>query len=68
MDRPQHAVSIGEVFVLRLADPARLRLLLDTGQDLHEPLAAAIRSQLARSGPGRQPSQAADSILTGSQT
>jgi len=66
--RPQHGVSIGEVFVLRLADPARLQLLLDTGQDLHEPLAAAIRSQLARSGPGRQPSQAADSILTGSQT
>jgi len=66
--RPDHGVSVGEVFVLRLADPARLQLLLDTGQDLHEPLAAAIRSQLARSGPDHRRSDADDTMLAGSQT
>ena len=41
-------VTIGEVFVLRLADPERLELLLAEGEDLHEPLVAAIESQLRR--------------------
>ena len=50
--RPAHRVTIGEVFVLRLADPQRLRRLLDQGSDLHPPLVAAIRSQLERSGAG----------------
>jgi MOSC domain-containing protein YiiM len=46
--RPSHGVTIGEVFVLRLADPERLELLLAEGEDLHEPLVAAIESQLRR--------------------
>ena len=49
VERPDHGVTIGEVFVLRLADPDRLRLLLAQGRDLHQPLAASIRSQLQRS-------------------
>jgi MOSC domain-containing protein YiiM len=46
--RPEHGVTIGEVFVLRLADPARLRRLLAMGHDLHLPLVVAVESQLAR--------------------
>jgi MOSC domain-containing protein YiiM len=46
--RPSHGVTIGDVFVLRLADPKRLERLLAEGVDLHEPLVAAIESQLRR--------------------
>lgn len=48
-DRPGHGVTIGEVFRLRLADPARLRRLLDEGDDLHPPLVEAVADQLRRS-------------------
>jgi MOSC domain-containing protein YiiM len=48
--RPEHGVTIGEVFVLRHADPARLRALLDHGRDLHGPLADAVAARLARAG------------------
>lgn len=48
--RPSHGVTIGEVFVLRNADPKRLAQLLAEGQDLHRPLVEAIESQLRRSG------------------
>jgi MOSC domain-containing protein YiiM len=50
VDRPEHGVTIGEVFVLRHAEPARLRALLDHGRDLHEPLADAVAAQLRRTG------------------
>lgn len=55
--RPDHQVTIGDVFVLRDADPARLQRLLDEGDNLHEPLVAAIRSQLDRSGSGASTGQ-----------
>jgi MOSC domain-containing protein YiiM len=48
-DRPAHGVTIGEVFQLRFADPARLRRLLAEGDDLHPPLAEAVADQLRRS-------------------
>lgn len=48
VSRPDHGVTIGEVFVLRLADPDRLRLLLDAQPDLQPSLAAAVRSQVER--------------------
>ncbi len=48
VERPSHGVTVGEVFVLRLADPARLALLLAEGTDLHPPLVEAIQSQLRR--------------------
>lgn len=50
--RPDHGVTIGEVFVLRLADPARLARLLAEGVDLHEPLRESVESQLRRSRGG----------------
>jgi MOSC domain-containing protein YiiM len=54
VERPAHGVTIGEVFVLRHADPDRLARLLAEGDDLHVPLAAAIESQLRRgSAPGQ---------------
>jgi len=46
--RPAHAVTIGEVFVLRLADPDRLRRLLAEGVDLNQTLVEAVTSQLRR--------------------
>ncbi len=46
--RPAHGVTVGEVFRVRLADPARLRRLLDEGDDLHPPLVDAITDQLRR--------------------
>ncbi len=48
VDRPAHGVTVGEVFRVRLADPARLRRLLDEGDDLHPPLVDAIADQLRR--------------------
>jgi MOSC domain-containing protein YiiM len=47
--RPAHGVTIGEVFVLRFADPGRLRQLLAEGEDLHPALANAVADQLRRS-------------------
>jgi MOSC domain-containing protein YiiM len=48
VSRPAHGVTIGEVFVLRLADPARLRLLLEQGEDLQPQLVTAVADQLRR--------------------
>jgi MOSC domain-containing protein YiiM len=48
VERPEHGVTIGEVFQLRLADPDRLALLLQTQDDLQPGLARALRSQVAR--------------------
>ena len=48
VDRPAHGVTVGEVFRVRLADPARLRRLLDEGDDLHPPLVDAIVDRLRR--------------------
>jgi MOSC domain-containing protein YiiM len=49
VERPTHGVTLAEVFRLRLADPARLRRLLDEGEDLHPPLVDAVTDQLRRS-------------------
>jgi MOSC domain-containing protein YiiM len=47
--RPDHGVSLGEVFVPREVDPARLRRLLDqTG--LADDLVQAVRTSLAATG------------------
>jgi MOSC domain-containing protein YiiM len=49
LERPAHGVTIGEVFQMRFADPARLQRLLDMGEDLHPPLVERVRDQLRRS-------------------
>ncbi len=49
LDRPAHGVTLGEVFQLRFADPARLRRLLAEGEDLHPPLVEAVADQVRRS-------------------
>jgi MOSC domain-containing protein YiiM len=49
VDRPGHGVTVGEVFQLRFADPARLRRLLAEGDDLHPRLVEAVADQLRRS-------------------
>jgi MOSC domain-containing protein YiiM len=46
--RPAHGVTIGEVFQPRLADPARLRRLLDEGEDLQPALVRGLASEIAR--------------------
>jgi MOSC domain-containing protein YiiM len=48
LHRPGHGVTIGEVFQPRLADPARLRRLLDEGEDLHPALVRRLESEVDR--------------------
>ena len=45
--RPDHGVTIGEVFDLQQADEARLRLLLEGAPGIAEDLAFAVRRRLA---------------------
>jgi MOSC domain-containing protein YiiM len=52
VERPEHGVTIGEVFQPRFADPARLQLLLDQGEDLHPPLVERLADQIRRSVAG----------------
>jgi MOSC domain-containing protein YiiM len=46
VERPDHGVTIGEVFQPRLADPERLRALLDQQDDLHPGLVNAVQKRL----------------------
>jgi MOSC domain-containing protein YiiM len=50
VDRPSHGVTIGDVFVLRHADPDRLVRLLAEGSDLHPVLVDEVEDQLRRWG------------------
>jgi MOSC domain-containing protein YiiM len=52
VERPAHGVTIGEVFRPRLADPGRLRRMLDEQDDLHPSVAKSVRRLLAPSPPG----------------
>ena len=47
LDRPAHGVTIGDVFVLRSTDSARLQRLLDEQPDLAPSLEHAVRRDLA---------------------
>jgi MOSC domain-containing protein YiiM len=46
--RPAHGVTIGEVFQPRFADPARLRRLLEEGEDLQPALVRRLAREVAR--------------------